>query len=40
MSERLGPATVAFTLDTYTNALPPLDKSAADVPPGSSSAPM
>jgi integrase len=31
MSERLGHATVAFTLDTYTSALPALDKSAADV---------
>jgi integrase len=26
MSERLGHATVAFTLDTYTSALPALDK--------------
>jgi integrase len=31
MSERLGHATVAFTLDTYTSALPAMDKSAADV---------
>jgi hypothetical protein len=31
MSERLGHATVAFTLDTYTSALPALDKSAAEV---------
>jgi integrase len=29
MSERLGHATVAFTLDTYTSALPAMDKSAA-----------
>jgi hypothetical protein len=29
MSERLGHATVAFTLDTYTSALPAIDKSAA-----------
>jgi integrase len=34
MSERLGHATVAFTLDTYTSALPALDKSAADVVAG------
>jgi integrase len=31
MSERLGHATVAFTLDIYTSALPAMDKSAADV---------
>jgi integrase len=31
ISERLGHATVAFTLDTYTSALPAMDKSAADV---------
>jgi hypothetical protein len=31
MSERLGHASVAFTLDTYTSALPVMDKSAADV---------
>jgi integrase len=31
MSERLGHATVAFTLDTYTSALPAMDKSAAEV---------
>jgi hypothetical protein len=31
MSERLGHATVAFTLDTYTSALPTLDKAAAEV---------
>ena len=31
MSERLGHATVAFTLDTYTSALPALDESAAEV---------
>jgi len=29
MSERLGHATVAFTLDTYTSALRAMDKSAA-----------
>jgi integrase len=34
MSERLGHATVAFTLDTYTSALPALDKSAAEVVAG------
>jgi integrase len=34
MSERLGHATVAFTLDTYTSALPAMDKSAADVVAG------
>jgi hypothetical protein len=34
MSERLGHATVAFTLDTYTSALPALDKSAADIVAG------
>jgi hypothetical protein len=28
MSERLGRATVAFTLSAYTSALPALDKSA------------
>jgi integrase len=31
MSERLGHATVAFTLDTYASALPAMDKSAAAV---------
>jgi integrase len=31
MSERLGHAAVAFTLDTNTSALPAMDKSAADV---------
>jgi integrase len=34
MSERLGHATVAFTLNTYTSALPALDKSAADIVAG------
>jgi integrase len=34
MSERLGHATVAFTLDTYTSALPALDQSAAEVVAG------
>jgi hypothetical protein len=34
MSERLGHATVAFTLDTYTSALPAMDKSAADLVAG------
>jgi hypothetical protein len=34
MSERLGHASVAFTLDTYTSALPAMDKSAADVVAG------
>jgi hypothetical protein len=34
MSERLGHATVAFMLDTYTSALPALDKSAAEVVAG------
>jgi integrase len=34
ISERLGHATVAFTLDTYTSALPALDKSAAEVVAG------
>jgi integrase len=34
MSERLGHATVAFTLDTYTSALPAMDRSAADVVAG------
>ena len=34
MSERFGHATVAFTLDTYTSALPAMDKSAADVVAG------
>jgi integrase len=34
MSERLGHATVAFTLDTYTSALPAMDKSAADIVAG------
>jgi hypothetical protein len=34
MSERLGHATVAFTLDTYTSALPAMDKSAADMVAG------
>ena len=34
ISERLGHATVAFTLDTYTSALPAMDKSAADVVAG------
>ena len=34
MSERLGHAAVAFTLDTYTSALPAMDKSAADVVAG------
>jgi integrase len=34
VSERLGHATVAFTLDTYTSALPAMDKSAADVVAG------
>jgi integrase len=34
MSERLGHATVAFTLDIYTSALPAMDKSAADVVAG------
>jgi hypothetical protein len=34
MSERLGHPTVAFTLDTYTSALPAMDKSAADVVAG------
>ena len=31
MSDRLGQASVAFTQDTYTSALPAMDKSAADV---------
>ena len=31
MSERLGHTTMAFTLDTYTSALPAIDKSAAEV---------
>jgi integrase len=34
MSERLGHATVAFTLDTYTSALLATDRSAADVVAG------
>jgi len=34
MSERLGRATVAFILDTYTSALPALDKPAAEVVAG------
>jgi integrase len=34
MSERLGHATVAFTLDTYTSALRALEKSAAEVVAG------
>jgi integrase len=34
MSERLGHATVAFTLDTYTSVLPAMDKSAADAVAG------
>ena len=29
MSERLGHASVAFTLDTYTDALPDLQETAA-----------
>ncbi len=34
MNERLGHATVALTLDTYTSALPALNKSAAEVVAG------
>ncbi len=34
MSERLGHATVALTLDTYTSALPAMERSAADVVAG------
>jgi hypothetical protein len=34
MSERLGHATVAFTLDTCTSALPAMDTSAADMVAG------
>jgi hypothetical protein len=34
MSERLGHATVAFTLDTYTSALPAMDSPPPDVVAG------
>jgi hypothetical protein len=34
VSERLGHATMAFTQDTYTNALPAMDQSASGVVAG------
>jgi hypothetical protein len=34
MSERPGHATVAFTQDTYTSALPAMDQSASEVVAG------